>query len=520
MKNIINRCFLLLALAVSCTDRFEQYNTNPNQVTAAQMEVKNYRTGTKILSMENLVIPVEEHLYQFNESLSGGPFAGYIGSTVDTWLTRFETFNPSAEWRKAPFADVMTQMYAPYRGIITGTDDEVARALATILRVAVMHRLTDSYGPIPYTDAVANESVFVKYDSQKDVYTRMFEELDGAIETIGSNSSLPSSAWSNYDFVYYGDMIKWYRYANSLKLRMAMRLSYVEPETARTRAAEAIAAGVIEDNADNAGFHAVENRTTLIYNDWKDHRVGADIITYMNGWADPRRAKMFLPNKDGVYAGVRVGSTISGKSEFVENYSNLIVESDTPYLWFNAAEAALLRAEYELRWGDPAAAREFYEKGIRLSFEERGAGDASAYIADAVSMPDAYLDPLGTYSVAARPSNITVAWEDGADAERNLERIITQKWIAIFPLGVEGWSEYRRTGYPRLLPAVQDLSGGTVDLNHHARRLTYPAEEYQMNRANLDAAISVLNSEATGSGSRSGDVMGTRVWWDVKPFND
>ncbi len=67
---------------------------------------------------------------------------------------------------------------------------------------------------------------------------------------------------------------------------------------------------------------------------------------------------------------------------------------------------------------------------------------------------------------------------------------------------------------------MQDLSGGTVDLNHHARRLTYPAEEYQMNRANLDVAISVLNSEATGSGSRSGDVMGTRVWWDVKPFND
>ena len=86
----LNALAALTILLPSCTSRFEMLNTNPNQVTAEQMEANNYRVGTKIVSMQSLVIPVEEHMYQFNESLTGGPFAGYIGSTVDTWLTRFE----------------------------------------------------------------------------------------------------------------------------------------------------------------------------------------------------------------------------------------------------------------------------------------------------------------------------------------------------------------------------------------------------------------------------------------------
>ena len=190
-------------------------NTNPNQVTAEQMEANNYRVGTKIVSMQSLVIPVEEHMYQFNESLTGGPFAGYIGSTVDTWLTRFETFNPSADWRAWPFANVITEFYAPYRGIVDGTDDEVANAFASLLRVAVLNRVTDSYGPMPYSDALTNESITVKYDSQEEVYMQMFAELDAAIEAFGNNTGLDATAWSNYDRVYYGDISKWVKYANS-----------------------------------------------------------------------------------------------------------------------------------------------------------------------------------------------------------------------------------------------------------------------------------------------------------------
>ncbi len=516
-----------MLLAVGCTADFEDLNRNPNQVTDSQMDVMNYKTGTKVKALQSLVVPVQEHMYQFNESLVGGPFGGYIGATVDTWRTKFETFNPSADWRKWPFANVITETYTPYRGIVNGTEDEVAIAFAKLLRVAIMHRVTDTYGPIPYSNLENNETITVEYDAQKDVYAKMFEELDEAIAAFTANITLAADAWNRYDAVYYGNIPQWIKYANSLKLRMAMRLSYVDEATARAKAAEAIAGGVILANADNAAMHAAENRTTLIYNDWADHRVGADIICYMTGYKDPRLEKMFLPNDTGKFYGIRIGIDATSKSTAVAKYCNMIVKSDTPYMWFCAAEATFLRAEYELRWGSAEVAEQLYEEAVRLSFEERGASGADDYLANTEAKPSPYSDPLSWHSVSGRQSDITIAWETPAEdasdadiaaiAERNLERLITQKWIAIFPLGTEAWCEYRRTGYPRLLPAVEDKSGGTVDIKHGARRLPYPIEEYQRNNANLQAAIQTLDSETQGA--RRGDGMGTRVWWDCKPYN-
>lgn len=525
-KNMYIYAVLLLSVVLlcltGCTNFFEDMNRNPNQVTDEQMNVMNYKVGTKIRTLQGLVVPVEEHMYQFNESLSGGPLGGYIGSTVDTWLTKFETFNPSADWRKWPFANVITETYTPYKGIIKGSDDEVAHAFAKVLRVAIMHRVTDCYGPIPYSKLENNESVYVEYDSQEQVYLRMFDELDEAIEIFRANAANDPAGFKRYDAVYYGNIGQWDKYANSLKLRMAMRLTEVKPDLARTKAAEAIAAGVITTNADNAAMHAAENRTTLVYNDWKDHRVGADILCYMSGYQDPRLSKMFLPNDKGNYVGIRIGIDISSKALAVVRYSNLIVESSSPYMWLNAAEVAFLQAEYELRWGTPEQAKSLYMRAIKLSFEQWGASGADSYVADTQKRkPVAYSDPLGKYSTTAPASTITVGWEDETTseaAERNLERIITQKWIAIFPLGVEAWSEHRRTGYPRLLPAIEDKSGGTVDVAQGARRLTYPVEEYQKNATNLQAAIQMLNAETQGS--RKGDIMGTRVWWDCKPYNN
>ena len=524
MKKMNNRWqSVLLSLALfglaACTGDFEDINRNPNQVTEEQMDALNYKTGTKFKSLQSLVIPVQEHMYQFNESLSGGPFGGYIGATVDTWQTKFETYNPSADWRKWPFANVITETYTPYKGIVNGTEDEVAIAFARLLRVAIMHRVTDSYGPIPYSKLESNESVYVEYDSQEAVYTKMFEELDEAIEILGRNTTLPAEAWSRYDGVYYGNIAQWLKYANSLKLRMAMRLSYVKSDVARAKAAEAIAGGVIEANADNAAMHAAENRTTLIYNDWGDHRVGADILCYMNGYKDPRRAKMFTQGTVGEgdaaekgYYGLRIGTTPANKSKAVTACSSMLITDTDPILWMNAAEIAFLRSEYELRWGSAVSAQNFYEQGIRLSFEERGVAGAEDYIADEANVPEAYTDPLGVIenNTALPQSRITIKWKEDAQFEENLERIITQKWIAIFPLGNEAWAEYRRTGYPKLMPAKDNKSGGTVNSKYGMRRLPYPSEEYSENRTNVEAAITSLGGPDNG---------GTRTWWDCKPLN-
>ena len=342
----------------------------------------------------------------------------------------------------------------------------------------------------------------------------MFEELDEVLAVFHANEQLSPDAFRKFDNVYFGDIRKWIKYTNSLKLRMAMRLSYVKPDVAKAKASEAIADGVIATNADNARMTAPENRVSLIYNDWGDHRVGADIISYMNGFNDPRRAVLFTQgtwNKKSDYYGMRIGTDPTNKAVMVSTYSNQIVDSKTPYLWFNAAEAAFLQAEWELRWGTADAAKSLYEQAIRLSFEERVVSGAASYIASS-ARPAKYIDPMGEYTAAAPMSDTPIAWEVGDTediAERNLERIITQKWIAIFPLGIEAWSEYRRTGYPRLLPVVENKSGGSVNSQYGMRRIPYPVEEYTENPVHLQEAITMLGGRDNG---------GTRVWWDVKPL--
>ena len=119
-------------------------------------------------------------------------------------------------------------------------------------------------------------------------------------------------------------------------------------------------------------------------------------------------------------------------------------------------------SEYQLRWGTMSEAGALYEKGVALSFEEWGAGKADAYLADATLKPAAYVDPLNGGHGFAAQSTITPVWNDEDTQETALERIITQKYIALFPLGNEAWAEYRRTGYPRLMPIPDDCdkSGG------------------------------------------------------------
>ena len=289
---------VLLGMA-ACTGDFADINRNPNEVTDEQLQANNYKVGTNIKTLQGLVVPTQEHMYQFLESIVGGPYAGYIGATVDTWEAKFETFNPSADWRKWPFVNVISETYPAYRAIINGTDDVAAHALAKLFRIAIMQRVSDSYGPIPYTKIMENktESLEVPYDTQEEAYMQMFAELEEVIAALKDNLTLPSDAFGRYDGVYSGNISQWLKFANSLKLRMAMRLTEVDTELAKTKAAEAIADGLITDNADNASMATTDNRTTLIYNDWGDHRVGADIINYMNGYKDPRREKMFTTVK-------------------------------------------------------------------------------------------------------------------------------------------------------------------------------------------------------------------------------
>ncbi len=330
------------------------------------------------------------------------------------------------------------------------------------------------------------------------------------------------------DYIYGGNPERWCRFANSLKLRLAMRIVYAAPEKARRMAEEAVKSevGLIESNADNAQltrFGADGNPiyVSVKYNQADDCLTGgdthaaADIVCYMNGYGDPRRERYFIASEwEGIpYVGIRRGIVVP-ENAVSRKYSGVNVTPTSPVVWMNAAEVAFLKAEAAAVFGfdmGAGSARDFYERGVRLSFEQWGADGAEAYLADATSVPQNYTDPHGANDYAEALSTIAVAWEEGASPEAKQERIIIQKWIANWQSGNEAWADYRRTGFPRLLPATAEgnKSLGTVDSQLGARRMPYPADEYTTNNEHVVYAVSEL--------LKGRDNMATRLWWDCNP---
>lgn len=320
-----------------------------------------------------------------------------------------------------------------------------------------------------------------------------------------------------YDYVYEGDASKWVKFANTLRLRLAMRIVYANSTLAQQEAEKSInnPIGLISAIGEKA---SLKHSSNLIYYHplWEikdfnsgEARMGASMDAYMNGYADPRRPVYFKAAADGGYHGVRLGITTSTWSDYVgTKISNLNMnQSTTEIVWMTAAESYFLRAEGVLRgWSMGGDAKSFYEKGISVSFEENGAGSATTYIASSAT-PTAFVDAAKGANGMPAPSSVSIAWSDASGFETNLERIITQKWIAMYPDGPEGWAEFRRTGYPKLFPVVTNNSNGTIDTNIQVRRIPYPQSEYDKNAAGVQTGISKLGGSDNG---------GTKLWWDKK----
>ena len=226
---------LLLVGGAACTGNFDEINRKEYEVTKDEQGRENYNIGSTLRGLQGLVVPTKEHLYQFIEALAAGPFAGYYGTTL-VRTDKFETYNPSVDWQDKTYGDIFTESYPLYRNLQDQSDDPVALALAKLLRVAIMHRMTDMYGPIPYSKVIDEQgsvSLNVPYDSQEAVYKQMLKELDEVSSVLKENLTIGSEAFRKFDDVYYGDVSKWYKFANSLKLRMAIRMVYVDPTTAQ-----------------------------------------------------------------------------------------------------------------------------------------------------------------------------------------------------------------------------------------------------------------------------------------------
>lgn len=530
-SNIISKFVAgtLVLAGVSCTGDFIDINSNPYQPGSDEMQADDYMLGSAMNNLAGCVVSTDVNTAQFTDCLLGGPMGGYFADSNTGWGNTIANFNATDNWTNVFLKSdrIIPQLYTnltAVENIANQFDNPVPLAIAKIIKVAAMSRVTDTYGPIPYSKIGLDGSVTTPYDSQETVYKQFFAELEDAVTTLNDNPG--AALTSTADYVYSGDISKWVKFANSLKLRLAMRIVYADRTLAETKAKEAIEGGVIESNSDNAQwnyFGSITNPlyTATRYNSATDHNcltggdthAAADIICYMNGYNDPRRAKYFVPSEwEGYeYVGIRRSIERSKLGNDAHKYSGVNVTQTDPIMWMNAAEVAFLRAEAVAVFGFSGmggSAQEFYERGVELSFEQWGAGSAASYLNDATSKPGIYTDPSGANSYGSQISTITIKWEESASTDVKQERIITQKWIANWMLGNEAWADYRRTGYPRMIPAdpAGNKSSGVVSNELGARRMPFPTDEYVSNKENVEEAVS--------SYLKGADTYATRVWWD------
>lgn len=531
----IARNSFLGILAVSsisgCIGNYLEINTNPYEVDKDHMLYDGYAVGASMTSLFGTVISPDVNTAQFTDVLLGGPMGHYYASTGSWDNSTIGEFNAPDDWTNPFMASdrIIPVLYTNLRLLNELTDDPVINAIATIVKVQAMNRVTDTYGPIPYSQIGVAGALTVPYDSQEKVYETMFAELNHSIDVLTENkmTRIPSRV----DKIHGGDPVKWCRFANSLKLRLAMRVVYARPDWAKQYAEEAVnhEIGVITSNADNTKVPAAifgEGNSMYVaikYNEpdkvntGGDTHLAADIACYMNGYKDPRRPKYFIESLfEGMpYVGMRIGIERPPFS-VSQKFSGVNLERTSDMYWMNAAEVAFLKLEaaavFKFNTLAGSTEKDLYNEGIRLSFEQWGVDGYAQYIEDNTSLPETYTDPTGgSNSYSATLSNCTIKWDDAATEEKKQERIIIQKWIANFNLGNEAWADYRRTGYPHFMPATDagNKSGGIVDNTLGPRRMPYPQIEYTNNNANITAAVSqYLNGP---------DNMATRLWWDCKP---
>jgi len=511
-------CTAMLVAAAACTGNFEDYNTKPFRPSDEDLEGDNVGVGILFPVMMEFMAHFQVNASQMHDVLVGDELGGYASAVKPFQGQNIATYNPSDKFNDYIFEQSFANFYGNFFKVEKATGGEgPVYQLARIIRAAAMLRVTDAYGPIPYSK-MRNGTFSVPYDSQRDVYIAMIADLDAAMAALRTFASAGDGIlMRDFDISSFrGDTRLWVSFANTLKLRMAIRMSGVEPE-ARRIAEESVrdmaTYGLIDTNAENLSFFS-ESRQNPFYTQatstsWQDLRSNANIVMYMNAYEDPRRAFYF--SKSGyeqTYVGARSGIQNVTPTDYATFSYPLFAEKDpVPVLY--ASESWFLRAEGAvLGWTMGDTAENLYKNGVRTSFELWGGSSSYETYIDSEATPQlAYDDPRGKHSVSDFGTAVSVKWaEDGHE----LERIITQKWIANHMIGHEAWADFRRTGFPRMMMAVNNLSGGMwgrVDDRRGMRRLHYPQSEYDNNRENVLQGVELLGG---------GDLHSTDVWWAQK----
>ena len=358
-------------------------------------------------------------------------------------------------------------------------------AILEVQSIIAWQALVDVFGNVPYSEALDIDNISPQYDDAATVYADLITRLDVAIANLDPDYGSFTAPYGNgsADLIFKGDVGKWLIYANSVKLRMGMRLADSDPAVSKTIVEEAYTAGVISSNLENVTI-AYSGSFPNTHPLWEDlvqsnRRDFAPANTYvdaLNAVNDPRRDIFFVDKINGEYVGAVYGALTSYPN--TSHIGRVFFKPDLEGVYMDYSEISFLLAEAAERGynvgGSPEA---LYNQAITANMEYWGiSGNA---IDDYLAQPEvAYITATGTYK----------------------QKIGVQSWIALYNRGFEAWTEFRRLDAPGLV-APPTATGSTIV----PVRLTYPLSEQTQNGANWSAASAAIG----------GDKLETKLFWDV-----
>jgi Starch-binding associating with outer membrane len=482
---------LLAIFLVGCTGDFEEVNQNPNNPIVATPNL--LLTGVERDMMKEVL----------DESWS-------IGNIVIQQTAKNQFVNED-RYLWGELNRIWNAVYDNMRDVnnilirAEATDQPNYTGVALVLKSWMFSLATDCYGDVPYSEASQGKTgmLFPKYDTQEEIYNGILSDLSEA------NTLLNGAINVSGDLIYGGDVKKWRKLANSLRLRYLMRISDRRDVSADMKAILNDPANnpVFESNADHAVYSYLSsspNQYPLFSSrigSFNEFRASKTMVDYLQGLSDPRLYIFFRPTPateetpstaddkyDGIPNGLDdvVAQTYNGGQQYQARIGPLFYEAANSTKGIQVAKGVIMTyAELQFLL---AEAR---EKGLI------DAGTAETYYTNGINASFSY------YGVTPEPSYFTqakVAYTGSSDEK--LEKIGTQRWVASYFQGVEAWSNWRRTGYPKILPSVDNQNDDRIPV-----RYIYPRIEQSLNSPNRDAAVA----------RQGADDINTRVWWDVNP---
>ncbi|MCF2444642.1 SusD/RagB family nutrient-binding outer membrane lipoprotein [Dyadobacter sp. CY345] len=477
MKKLII-LFLPILLLTACVDSLEEYNVDEKRASAVPA-VTLFTNSLKGLA-DVLTTP----------SVNTNNFRLYVQQWSTTTYLDEPRYNltartiPQSMWQFI-YRDALADLEESKRIVNENTDLAAAvksnqLAQIEIMEVYAWSILVNTFGDVPYSEALDASNPLPKYDDAKTIYDDLLARLDAALPTI----STAATGFTAGDLLYKGNMAAWVKFGNSLKLKMAMTIADSDAAKAKTLVAAA-APNVFTSNADKAAFpyiasppnyNPIAQNLNILYSTRQDYVGAATFITPMNQLNDPRRSSFFTTVN---------GNFVGGNYGFLNTYANFskvgtkIIEPTLEGLFMDYSEVEFFLAEaVERQFITTGTAAEHYEKAITASITYWGgtAAEAAAYIAQPGV---AYATAPGDYKT----------------------KIGTQKWFALYNRGYEAWVEWRRLDAPKLSPPT----GGNAPAGLAIPvRIIYPINEQTLNPESREAAATAIG----------GDLASTKLWWD------